>query len=66
MVRHQGKHVMLNVVVHIPIEEAIQPIRQESPRIQTMIEHIFRQSGVLGEAVNKHQPRSKYIGQANE
>ena len=59
MVRHQGEHVVLNVVVHIPIQEAIQSIRQEGPRVQTMIEHIFRQSGMLGEAVYKHQPRSK-------
>ena len=58
--------MVLHMVIHVPVEKAVDRVHVNRPAIQAVIEDIFRQAGVLGEAVNKHQPGADDVRQADE
>ena len=66
MIRNQGEHVMLDMVVHVPIKEAVHRIHQDRPTIQAVIEDVLGEPGVLGQPVDQHQPRPEEMRQTDE
>ena len=57
---------MLHVVVHVPVEIAVDRIHVDRPAVEPVIEDVFGQAGVLGEAVDDHEPGAEEIRQADE
>ena len=47
VIRHQRKHVVLDVVVHVPVEIADDRIHVHGAAVEPMIEHVLSQAGVL-------------------
>src|SRR5215813_2048790 len=43
-------HVMLDVIVHVPVQKALYRIYQHGPRVEPMVQDILRQAGVLDDA----------------
>src|SRR5579863_5576551 len=66
MVRHQGEHVMFDVIIHVPVKVPVQRIHVDGSGVETMVENVLGQAGVLREAVCNQKPRAEKIGQANE
>ena len=66
VIRHERKHVMLDMIIHVPIKKTIDWIHVNRPAIQAMVEDIFREPGVLRVTVNRHQPATPKIRQADE
>jgi hypothetical protein len=50
MVWHQRKHVVLDMVIHVPVEEPVDRIHVYRAAVEAMVEDVFRQAGVLGVA----------------
>jgi predicted regulator of amino acid metabolism with ACT domain len=61
VVRHKGKHVMFHVVIHIPIDESAERIHVNRSAVQTVIEHVLREAGMLCRIVNDHQPCAEEV-----
>ena len=66
VVRHKGEHVVLHVIVHVPVEVAVDRVHVHRPAVETVIQDILRQTGMLGESIYGHQPRTEKIGETNE
>ena len=66
MVGHQREHVMLHMVVHVPVEIPVDRVHVDRPAVEPVIENIFGQAGMLGQAVDDHEPGAEEIGQADE
>ncbi len=66
VIRHQRKHVVLHVVVHVPVQIAVDPAHVHRAAVETMIENILGQTGVLRVPVSDHQPGAEEIRQANQ
>ena len=47
VVGHHREHVVLNMVVHVPIDEAADRVHQNGAGIQPVVEHIVGQPAVL-------------------
>ena len=62
---YQRKHVVFDMVVHVPIQEAIDRVHVNRAAVHAVIEHILRETGVLGETIDRHQPCSEEVGQAD-
>ena len=56
MVRHQREHVVLDVVIHVPVEIPVDRVHVDRAAIEPVVENVFGQSGVLSKAVDEHQP----------
>jgi hypothetical protein len=65
MIGHQGKHVVLDVVVHVPVKEAVNRIHVHRPAVETVVQNVLRQTRVLREPVDDHKPRAKQVRQPN-
>ena len=61
----QGKHVVFHMVVHVEVEEPVDDVGEERSGVESVIEDVFGQPGVLGEAVKRHQPSAENIGKAD-
>ncbi len=66
VVRNEREHVVLHMVVHIPIQKAMEDVRMEGPAVETMVEHVLREAGVLREPIHRHQPAAEEVGEADE
>ena len=49
VIRHQREHVVLDVVVHVPVEKPVDRIHVHRAAVEPMIEHVLRQPGMLGD-----------------
>ena len=58
--------MVLDMVVHIQIEESMNRIHVYGAAVQSMIEDIFRQSGMLRVAVEDHQPSAEEVRQTDK
>ena len=47
VIGHQRKHVVLDVVVHVPVQIAVDPAHIHGAAVETVIEHVLGQTGVL-------------------
>jgi hypothetical protein len=56
VIGNQREHVMLHVVVHIPIQVSMDHVHVNGPAIQAVIQDVFGETRVLGEAVYEHHP----------
>ena len=66
MIGNQREHVVLNVVVHVPVEIAVDQIHVYRPAVETVVEHILCQAGMLRHAVDGHEPSAEYICEPDE
>ena len=66
MVGHQWEHVMLYVIVHVPVKEPVDRIHVHRSTVETVIENVLRQPGVLGEAIHNKKPRTEEIRETNQ
>lgn len=66
MVGDEREHVVLNVVVHVPVEKAIERVGQEGSRVETVVEDVLGKAGVLGQSEERHKPGSEEVGQSDE
>ena len=66
MIGHQGEHVVLDVIVHVPIQEAVDAVHIDRPAVEPMIEHILGEAGVLGVGINRRQPCPVKLGKPDE
>ena len=57
---------MLDVIVHVPVEVAVDRVHVDGAAVETVIENIFRQARVLGAPVHEHEPCAEEICQADE
>ena len=55
VVRHHREHVVLDVVVHVPVQEPVDPAHLHRAGVQPVVEHVLAEPGVLGEAVEVEQ-----------
>lgn len=56
MVRDEREHVVFHVIIHVPVEEAVNEVSVKSPAIEAMVEDIFGEASVLGVAIEGHEP----------
>ena len=56
VIGHQRKHVVLDVVVHVPIQVAVDRVHVDRAAIEAVVEHVFGEPGMLGIAIDRHQP----------
>ena len=66
VIRHQREHVVLDVVVHVPVQITVDPAHVHRPAVETVIENIFGQTRVLRVTVSDQQPGAEEIGQADQ
>ena len=66
MVGNQREHVMLHMIVHVPVQVTVHHVHGDRPAIQPVVEHILSQTGMLGQTVNRHQPRTENVGKPDE
>ncbi len=48
MERHAGEHVVLDVILHLPVEEPRQVAQADAARTQPVVRHVRHEAGVLG------------------
>ena len=63
MIGNQRIHVMLHVIIHIPVNEPTDRVHVNRAAIQTVIEHVFRQTRMLSCIVNDHGPGTEELRQ---
>ena len=61
--RHAGVHVVLDVVVHVPVEEAGHRSQQDRAAAPAEVRHVRAQPGVLGLDEHEAQPRRQPAGE---
>ena len=66
VIGNQREHVVFHVEVHVPVEKPIDDIHLNGTAIQPVVEDILGQPRVLGESVDRHQPRAEDLRQANQ
>jgi len=54
--RHGGEHVVLDVILHVPIEKRRQPRAGERAAAEAVIGHVRRHAVVLGKTAEKSEP----------
>ncbi|MNG13706.1 hypothetical protein D3C84_974010 [compost metagenome] len=50
VVRHHRVHVVLKVIVHVHVQKAQYPVHIDGAAVATVVQHVFRQAHMLGEA----------------
>ena len=63
MERYQREHVVLQMIVHVPVNEPAHRIHVDRSAIETVIEYVFRQARMLRRIVPDHHPRAEKMGQ---
>ena len=63
---HQRKHVMLDVVVHVPVQKPVNWVHIYRAAVQPVVEDVLGKAGVLGISVDNHQPGSEEICKPDE
>ena len=58
--------MVLDVVVHVPVQIAVDPVHIDRAAVETVVENILGKAGVLRVAVGDQQPGAEEIGQADE
>ena len=56
VIRHQGEHMVLDVVVHVPVQIPVDPAHVHRAAVEPVIEHILGQTRVLRVPVSDQQP----------
>ena len=64
--RHAGVHVVFDVVIHVPVEEAEERIQDDRAGAEPKVWHVVLQADVLGVVAQKQQPAAVERGQRNE
>ena len=54
--RYRGIHVVLDVVVHLPIEKSQDRVQVNGPCAQTEVVDVVHQAAVLGVVAEKKEP----------
>ena len=47
MVGHEREHVVLDVVIHVPVDEPADRIHVNRPAVEAVVQNILGQAGVL-------------------
>lgn len=63
VIRNQREHVVLHMVIHVPIKEAVERIHLDRAAVQPVIQDVLRESRVLRKSVNQHQPTAVEVQQ---
>ena len=63
VIRHQREHMVLNVVVHVPVQITVDPAHVHRAAVEPVIEHILSQTRVLRVSVSDQQPGAEQIRQ---
>ena len=66
VVGNQGKHVVLHVVVHVPVEIPVYPVHVDRPAIEPVVQDVFGQTRMLGQAIDDHEPGTVEVDQPDE
>src|SRR5450631_3748139 len=66
MIWNEREHVVLDMVVHVPVEIAVDQIHVHGPAVETVIEHVLCKAGMLRHAVDGHEPGAKYVRESDE
>src|SRR5579863_2009469 len=66
MVWQKGKHVVLNVIAHVPIEVPVYHIHVDRTAVKAMVKDILGQSRVLRQSIRDRKPRPEQVGEANQ
>ena len=56
MIRHQGKHMVFHVVIHVRVQIPVDWIHVHGSAVQSVVEDVLSQAGVLRVTVNGPQP----------
>ena len=56
VVGHRGKEMVLQMVIHVQVEEPEKGVQVHSPRIETVVKDVFAETRVLGDAEENKQP----------
>src|SRR5208283_2767740 len=65
VVGNQREHVVLRVVVHVPVQEAVDGVHVHRPAVQAVIKDVLGQARVLREPVDGRQPRAVEVCEAD-
>lgn len=65
VVGDEQEHVVLDVMVHIPVQVVIDWVYVDGAAIEPVVEHVLGKTGVLCMAVNHHEPGSEETRQAD-
>ena len=66
VIGHQREHVVFHMVVHLPIQVAVDGVHVDRPAVEPMVEHVFGKARMLGVAVDELQPTAVKGRQADE
>jgi hypothetical protein len=58
--------MMFHVVAHVPVDIPVNEIHVNCPAVETVIEDILCEAGVLGEAIGYRQPGAEQVGEADQ
>ncbi len=57
MIRHHREHMVLNVIVHISVDETVNPVHINRAAVQSMIKYILCKARMLQKARHSMMPR---------
>ena len=63
MIRHEREHVVLEMVIHVPVDEAADRVHVNRAAVEAMVQDILSQPGVLRGVVDDHQPCAEKLRQ---
>ena len=63
VIGHHGKHVMFNVVVHVPVYEAQYGVHVNRAAIEAVVQNIFGKSTMLSDTRHHMHPSAIHGGQ---
>ena len=66
VIGHSWKHVVFDMVIQVPIDEAADEIHVNGARIQAMIGHVISQAAMLQKPGHHMVPRAKKPGQPDD
>ena len=66
MIWHHREHVMLDVVIHVPINETADPIHINCATVQAVVDDIISKARVLQNARHDTVPSTVKAGQTND
>ena len=65
VVGHGREHVVLDVVVHVRVQEPEDGVHVHGAGVEPVVQHVLSEPGVLGEPEEHHQPEAVHAGQAD-
>lgn len=66
VVRHHREHVVLDMVVHIPVQPAHHRVHINGAAVQPVVKHVFGQPAVLQKSGHDHMPATVDAGAADQ